>query len=128
MAAGRLNPLSLARQLTHQQRVTRLYRHSLKHLLSWTIDRQLWRQKAVVLRDRFDENKSLTDRFQIEKVLKEAEATFKEWEHPAPYISPKAPGGSKFERNLPPPPNALEMLPMEEQWYQEMTDWANGKN
>lgn len=126
--AARVNPLSLARQLTHQQRVTRLYRNSLKHLLSWTMSREIWRPHAVVMRSQFDENKHLTDRVQIEKVLQEAEAKFEYFRHPAPYIAPKAPGGSKFERNVPPPPNALEMLPMEEEWYKEMMDWANGKD
>ena len=80
------NPLSLARKLTHQQRVTRLYRNCLKHLLSWTMNRQLWREKAVILRERFDDNKHLTDRFQIEKVVKEGEEIFRQFMHPAPYI------------------------------------------
>eukprot|EP00111_Clytia_hemisphaerica_P021109 TCONS_00062182-protein len=123
-----VNPLALSKQLTHHQRVTRLYRKSLKHLLSWTMNREAWREQAVLLREKFDENKSLTDKFQIEKVVKDAEAQFELWRHPAPYIHPKAPGGSKYERNVPPPPNALEMLPMEEEWYKEMMDWADGKN
>lgn len=84
--AARVNPLSLARQLTHQQRVTRLYRNSLKHLLSWTMSREIWRPHAVVMRSQFDENKHLTDRVQIEKVLQEAEAKFEYFRHPAPYI------------------------------------------
>ena len=80
------NPLALARQLTHHQRVTRLYRNSLKHLLSWTMNRDAWREQAVLLREKFDENKSLTDRHKIENVLKYGEAEFEKWRHPAPYI------------------------------------------
>ena len=80
------NPLALARKLTHQQRVTRLYRNCLKHLLSWTMNRRLWREKAVILRERFDDNKHLTDRIQIEKAVKEGEDTFRQFMHPAPYI------------------------------------------
>ena len=84
------NPLALARQLTHHQRVTRLYRDSLKHLLSWTMNREAWREQAVLLREKFDDNKSLTDRHKIEKVLRDGEAQFEEWRHPAPYIRKKS--------------------------------------
>ena len=126
--AGKVNPLALAKQLTHQQRVTRLYRVCSRHLLSWTRDRKAWREQAVILRDKFDENKDLKDQFKIESILQKAEAEFKKYQHPQPYIHPKAPGGTKYERNVPPPPNALQMLPIEEEWYNEMLDWANGKD
>jgi len=116
------------KQLTHTQRVTRLYRRSLKDLLSWAIDRPLWREKALELRDRFDANKAIKDPRVALKVLEEGEAEYQKYRHPQPYIHPTAPGGSKFERNIPPPPHILEMLPEEEQWYKEMTDWANGKD
>ena len=84
-----VNPLAFARQLTHHQRVTRLYRNCLKHLLSWTMNREIWREQAVLLRERFDENKSLTDRIQIERAVLEGEAEFEKWRHPAPYIRKK---------------------------------------
>ena len=123
------NPLLLAQklQLNHKQRVLKLYRDSLKHLLSWTGCRAIWREQAVLLRERFDENKYLTDRTQIQKVLEEGEKLFQENRHPQPYIFPTAPNGSKWERYIPPSPSVLEMLPEEEEWYKEMTEWANGK-
>ena len=73
-------------QLNHAQRVTRLYRRSLKHLLSWAIDRPLWREKALDLRDRFDANIGIKDPRVALKVLEEGEAEFEENRHPQPYI------------------------------------------
>lgn len=106
--------------LTHTQRVTRLYRHSLKHLLSWCIDRSLWRQEALKLRDRFDAAKSV-NMPRASQLLEEGEQEFRINRHPEPYtcniitkellviyillsIVPTSPGGSKWERNIPPPP------------------------
>lgn len=77
----------VAPELSHVQRVTRLYRSSLKHLLSWCIDRQTWRIEALKLRDRFDASKNLTDRREINKLLLEGEAEFERLKHPDPYIS-----------------------------------------
>ena len=84
--AAKIDPLALARQLTHQQQVTRLYRKSLKHLLSWAIDRELWREKALDLRERFDANKDVTDQKRLARIMADAEAEFKKYQHPAPYI------------------------------------------
>ena len=74
------------KQLTHTQRVTRLYRRSLKDLLSWAIDRPLWREKALELRDRFDANKAIKDPRVALKVLEEGEAEYQKYRHPQPYI------------------------------------------
>jgi hypothetical protein len=45
-------------QLSHSQRVTRLYRKSLRTLDSWACDRQLFNLKATEIRRRFDAYKS----------------------------------------------------------------------
>ena len=73
--------------LTHAQRVTRLYRNSLKHLLSWTIDRALWRAEALKLRALFDASKDLKDVGQATALLEYGEKEFNLWKHPNPYIS-----------------------------------------
>lgn len=77
----------LARGITHQQRVTRLYRNSLKHLLSWCIGREGWRNEALALRARFEANKNETDRKQITAIMEEAEKEFDRRKHPYPYLS-----------------------------------------
>lgn len=45
--------------LTHQQRVTRLYRHSLKTLLDWTWDRDIFEREALKIREKFRKNAKL---------------------------------------------------------------------
>lgn len=70
--------------LTHGQRVTRLYRRSLKHLLSWCIDRSLWRQEALKLRDRFDAAKDVSMP-RAAQLLEEGEREFRINRHPEPY-------------------------------------------
>ena len=44
--------------LTHVQRVTRLYRTSLRTLDSWACDREIFLTKGGVIRARFDAAKS----------------------------------------------------------------------
>ncbi|KAI1117821.1 hypothetical protein F5Y14DRAFT_325213 [Nemania sp. NC0429] len=39
-------------------------------------------------------------------LLKETEKLLETWKHPDPYCPPTAPGGSKYERNLPVPNTA----------------------
>lgn len=89
--------------LTHAQRVCRLYRHSLRNLLSWTIDRDVFNLHSRQLRDRFRANASEKDPSRVMKLLREGEAEFAENKHPDPYIPPVNPGGSKWQRNIPPP-------------------------
>ena len=73
-------------RLTHSQRVTRLYRRCLKHLLFWTIDRSVWREEAVKLRARFDEHKNERNVRTAVSLLEEAEQLFEKQKHPEPYI------------------------------------------
>ncbi|KAF5535149.1 NADH dehydrogenase (ubiquinone) 1 beta subcomplex 9 [Fusarium phyllophilum] len=41
--------------------------------------------------------------FDAQALLTETEKLLESWKHPDPYTPPTAPGGSKFERNLPSP-------------------------
>jgi hypothetical protein len=36
-------------------------------------------------------------------IIEETEGLLEKWKHPDPYRAPTAPGGSKYERNLPVP-------------------------
>ena len=36
-------------------------------------------------------------------IIEETESLLEKWKHPDPYRAPTAPGGSKYERNLPVP-------------------------
>ncbi|KAG6000731.1 hypothetical protein E4U21_005086 [Claviceps maximensis] len=80
-----------------------LYRRSLKLALDWAVQRQLWRGQALYIRSLFEANRSITDSRQQKALLYETEKLLDTWKHPDPYIPPTAPGGSKYERNLPCP-------------------------
>ncbi|KAJ3468377.1 hypothetical protein MRS44_002442 [Fusarium solani] len=98
-----------------------LYRRSLKLALDWAVHRHLWRGQALYIRSLFEANRNVTDprhqrvrrqlaaggRLQadngIQALLSETEKLLESWKHPDPYTPPTAPGGSKFERNLPSP-------------------------
>ncbi|KAF9285752.1 hypothetical protein BGZ72_001739 [Mortierella alpina] len=90
-------------QIAHRRLVQSLYKRSLKTAQDWYIDTNLFRRKAVELRIQFDANKNLRHPRQIAQAVQEAERQLTELRHPDPYIAPTAPGGTKFERNIPPP-------------------------
>ncbi|KAF2176320.1 hypothetical protein K469DRAFT_700029 [Zopfia rhizophila CBS 207.26] len=83
--------------------VIRLYRRSLKLALDWAVHRYLWRGQAMYIRGLFEANKHVTEPRQQRALIREAEDLLENWKHPDPYRPPTAPGGSKFERNLPAP-------------------------
>ncbi|KAF2760677.1 hypothetical protein EJ05DRAFT_432007, partial [Pseudovirgaria hyperparasitica] len=74
-----------------------LYRRSLKLSLDWAVHRYLWRGQALYIRSLFENNKHITEPRQQKAGLLE------KWKHPDPYRPPTAPGGSKYERNIPAP-------------------------
>lgn len=43
------------------------------------------------------------DLFVVQVLLEQTEELLQKWKHPDPYKPPTAPGGSKYERNLPCP-------------------------
>ena len=46
--------------LSHNQRVTRLYRNSLRTLNSWVIDRSIWCREGAKIRAQFDKYKGFS--------------------------------------------------------------------
>lgn len=80
-----------------------LYRRSLRLALDWAVQRQLWRGQALYIRSLFEANRHVTDPRQQRALLSETEKLLSGWKHPDPYVPPTAPGGSKYERNLPSP-------------------------
>ncbi|KAJ7682436.1 hypothetical protein DFH06DRAFT_1289905 [Mycena polygramma] len=87
----------------HRQYVQSLYKRRLKNSLDWTIRRDVWRGKAMEIRAEFERNRDVKDPRQLAQILEQAEAKLAAWKHPDPYIPPTAPGGTKWERNLPVP-------------------------
>ncbi|XP_044715462.1 complex 1 protein (LYR family) domain-containing protein [Hirsutella rhossiliensis] len=87
---------------THRAALS-LYRRSLKLALDWAVQRQLWRGQALYIRSLFEANRNVSDPRQQRALLSETEKLLDSWKHPDPYIPPTAPGGSKYERNMPSP-------------------------
>ncbi|EHY58299.1 hypothetical protein HRR83_004841 [Exophiala dermatitidis] len=87
----------------HVKAVRSLYRRSLKLALDWAVQRNLWRGQAVYIRSLFDANRNVKDPRQQRILFNETEKLLDKWKHPDPYRPPTAPGGSKYERNLPAP-------------------------
>uniref|UniRef100_A0A7S2KZH1 NADH dehydrogenase [ubiquinone] 1 beta subcomplex subunit 9 n=1 Tax=Leptocylindrus danicus TaxID=163516 RepID=A0A7S2KZH1_9STRA len=89
-------------QLTHNQQVAKLYRHSLKVLGSWAVDRTVFIEEASKLRARFDANRNCAPD-KANRFLREGKEELQEYTHPDPYRIPFMPGGSMFMRNPPLP-------------------------
>lgn len=86
-----------------KQKVCSLYRRALKLSLDWAVHRNLWRGQALYIRSLFDANKNIPDPRRQQALFRETEHLLDIWKHPDPYYPPSAPGGSKYERNLPAP-------------------------
>ncbi|CZT23402.1 related to NADH2 dehydrogenase (ubiquinone) chain CI-B22 [Ramularia collo-cygni] len=80
-----------------------LYRRSLKLSLDWAVHRYVWRGQAMYIRGLFEANKHVTEPRRQKVLLEQTEELLQKWKHPDPYRPPTAPGGSKYERNLPCP-------------------------
>ncbi|KAF0852894.1 mitochondrial Complex I (CI) NADH:ubiquinone oxidoreductase subunit B22/NI2M/NDUFB9 [Andalucia godoyi] len=85
--------------LTHRQTVTRLYRHSLKHMLSWIVQRELFNVEAQGIRDAFRAGAQETDPKKIKQLVADGHRLLASKSHPDLYILPAAIGGSKYMRN-----------------------------
>ncbi|KAH8915044.1 hypothetical protein BT69DRAFT_1357063 [Atractiella rhizophila] len=96
--SGAVSPFSQA----HRRYVQHLYRRALKGSLNWYIRHDEWRIKALHIRAMFEQNRQVRDPRAVAKLLAEAEKEVAKWDHPDPYIVPSFPGGTKWERNLPP--------------------------
>lgn len=74
-------------QLTHKQRVVRVYRALLKNSLNWTISRDKWYPIASEIKGEFKRNKYETNPATIDALVAKAENRLEETRHPDPYIS-----------------------------------------
>ncbi|KAG8757375.1 hypothetical protein FRC11_004589, partial [Ceratobasidium sp. 423] len=80
-----------------------LYKRYLVDAQNWCIRRDLWRNKAIEIRAEFERNRNVKDPRAIAQIITEAEERLAARAHPDPYIHALYPGGTKWERNLPPP-------------------------
>lgn len=93
--------------LTHQQRTTRLYRHALRTARDWCIDTDLWLEYARDIQAEFRQNKHVGLR-QGEVLVQRGLRRLVDYRHPEPYTPCYMPEGTKYQRNVPPPPELAE--------------------
>merc|ERR1711911_427188 len=59
--------------ISHTRKVCSLYKKAARTLQCWTPDRLSFRYEVTILRDRFEQNRNLTDVAKLQKVLQESE-------------------------------------------------------
>ena len=90
-----------------QLRVARAYRSLLKLQLNWTVNRVLWYEQVPQLRALFETQLGKGEA-NAEAFLSTVEADLKRFKHPDPYTFPYYEGGTKYQRNTPPPAFAVD--------------------
>lgn len=83
--------------------VSSLYRQSLRLSKNWINRRDVWRTKALEIRQQFDQNKNIEDYRHAQALIEDTKQLLIKYQHPEPIIPSKRPGGTKYERNIPPP-------------------------
>ncbi len=101
--------MATALPAAHKAYVQRLYRRALKTSSDWYWQRDEWRGKALLIRHLFEENRAESSPQKIQALLTQTEYWLAEYAHPQPYIRPTAPGGTKWERNVPFPEEVLSL-------------------
>uniref|UniRef100_A0A7S0ZDN1 NADH dehydrogenase [ubiquinone] 1 beta subcomplex subunit 9 n=1 Tax=Timspurckia oligopyrenoides TaxID=708627 RepID=A0A7S0ZDN1_9RHOD len=95
--------------ISHRHQVMRLYRHTLRTSRDWHWDYFVWIEDCQHWQKKFKENVHLSvaeGRILVQKGLDELLAK----RHPEPIIPIYRPGGVKYQRNTPPPPEVTEHL------------------
>lgn len=91
-------PFSIA----NRKLVTSLYRRSLRTAHDWINKKDFYRLKAAEIRDRFEANRQVENPTQLKYLIEKTEELLETYAHPDPIIPPCRPGGTKFDRNIPP--------------------------
>merc|ERR1711934_1162398 len=101
----------------HTQRVMTLYRRSLRTALNWAVDRRTYNRSADEIRSKFEAHRFEKDEKKIGRLMDMCEQELKDKEHPDPYIVATYPGGSKYQRNIPPPQHLMDENTAFVQWH-----------
>merc|ERR1711911_421375 len=72
--------------ISHTRKVCSLYKKAARTLQCWTPDRLSFRYEVTILRDRFEQNRNLTDVAKLQKVLQESEKELQKAALPANQI------------------------------------------
>lgn len=86
----------------HRQLVVSLYRQACKTARFWNTTPEDVAREHMAIRRRFDIYKNTSDPAEVERLVASTKALLKKYQHPDPIIPPTRPGGTKFDRYLPP--------------------------
>mmetsp|Transcript_13286 Transcript_13286/g.33336 ORF Transcript_13286/g.33336 Transcript_13286/m.33336 type:complete len:112 (+) Transcript_13286:37-372(+) len=87
--------------VAHRTQVMRLYRHSLKAMMSWAVQREFIYEKGREIRSEFEANRNLPTIAEAQRLVEAGQERLRENAHPDPYIVPYYIGGSMYARNPP---------------------------
>ncbi|KAB0804645.1 hypothetical protein PPYR_01615 [Photinus pyralis] len=105
---------------THTRKVQNLYKRALRNLECWFDKRHEYRYEAVLMRERFNENKDVKDMRVASNLLKAGEEELFLKQHWAPRKFPDSPGGVAYKREVIPPDWVLDYWhPLEKAQYPE---------
>ncbi|KAI3387363.1 hypothetical protein SNEBB_003883 [Seison nebaliae] len=125
--------------LSHEQRVKRLYKASLRLLQAWCDDRLEWRYHCVIMRERFEKNRNVKDLVEAQKLVIAGEKELFEKSHPQPYVFIDGPRGIANQRHGVPVESIVDTWhPLEKAQFpeyfekrqkrkEEYVDWWNKK-
>lgn len=85
------------------KRVSSLFRQALRTAFDSTLKFDIYRNETIKIRKQFEANRDISDPEKLEEVIAITKQKLAEWKHPDPYIPPQRPGGTKYQRNIPPP-------------------------
>ncbi|XP_069683071.1 NADH dehydrogenase [ubiquinone] 1 beta subcomplex subunit 9-like [Periplaneta americana] len=109
------------RLITHKNRVCKLYKDALRNLQAWVGNNRIhFRYEAILLRERFEKNRRVTDKEEARKLLLCGEEELFRRQHYCPIAFPHSPGGKAYGREVVPPDWVLDYWhPLEKAQYPE---------
>ncbi|XP_046441608.1 NADH dehydrogenase [ubiquinone] 1 beta subcomplex subunit 9-like [Daphnia pulex] len=106
--------------LGHTQKVCRLYKSALKHVFEYAPNRAAYRYAAVCVRQKFEENRHLTDALKVQTLIEDTKEELFQKQHSHPFRYATSPGGSAYGRELKSPDWVLDLWsPDEKAQYPE---------
>ncbi|KAF3430048.1 hypothetical protein E2986_08880 [Frieseomelitta varia] len=104
--------------INHTRKVCSLYKRALRAIEDMNIERHEYRYNAVLLRQRFEENRNIKDLRVAKELLLAAEEELFQNKHPDPSIFANSPGGIAHGRFVVPPDSVMDFWdPVEKARY-----------
>ncbi|KAK7583975.1 hypothetical protein V9T40_004938 [Parthenolecanium corni] len=84
--------------VTHTMKVKRLYKQVIRDIQAWHTFRHDFRVQAVLMRQKFEENRHIKDPIKAKQILEEATEKFEYIRHPDPILFPSSYGAPAWDR------------------------------